>query len=177
MILKCPHCGEQYEILSKGPLAGFTMKCHTCGTEISADADVRIMPLGSAYVTAPQQQGKISRWKWVLSILAIIVAIMMLTRPSKEKHAEKVREIAMQVMNQNMLDKDGVTQDLAFLFGPWIMDRFMDVGLQIDDYFLFNVGRIKYEDLDWPITVGLFGNVIPLVDKDRLKNIKLRTDF
>lgn len=47
MILKCPNCGEQYEIRSRGELEGFTMKCQSCGTEISAaeNEDVEIIPL------------------------------------------------------------------------------------------------------------------------------------
>lgn len=172
MILKCPNCGEQYEIQSKSSLDGFTMKCQSCGTEISADEEIKITPLGGAYApSVPQaKKEKSQRWKWVVSILVLLIAVMMFTRPSKEKHAEKVREIAMQAINQNIQDDDRLTQGLAFLFGPWVMDRFMDMGLQIDDYFIFNIGRISYDDIDKPVTLGLFNNVILLVDKDKLKS-------
>ena len=167
MILRCPKCGEQYEIQSKSSLDGFTMKCQSCGTEISANEEIKITPLGDAYAIPKKKRS--SCWKWALSIILVLIGTMMFTRPSKEKHAEKIREFALLAMNQNIQDQDDTTQGLAFLFGPWFMDRIMDMGLQIDDYFLFNVGRIQYDDLDKTVTVGLFNNVILLVDKDTLK--------
>lgn len=38
----------------------------------------------------------------------------------------------------------------------------MEMGLQIDDYVFFNVGRIKYEDTDKPVTIGVFNSVFTL---------------
>ena len=52
---------------------------------------------------------------------------------------------------------------LAFMFGPFVMDRFLDMGLQVDNYFIFNIGRLKFDDVDKTMTLGIFNNVIPLV--------------
>ena len=170
MILKCPNCGEQYEIQSKGSLEGFTMKCQSCGTEITAEEEIKITPINpnNGWVTPPKKEKK-STWKWVLGIIVILIGVMALTCPGKEKHAEKVKEFVLQAMNDKMDDENGLTQGLAFLFGPSLMDLFLAGGLQIDNYFIFNIGRIKYEDIDKPVTLGVFNNVILLVDPDKMK--------
>lgn len=51
----------------------------------------------------------------------------------------------------------------------WIKERRwdkvkMEMGLQIDDYVFFNVGRIKYEDTDKPVTIGVFNSVFTLAN-------------
>ena len=169
MILKCPNCGEQYEIRSRGELEGFTMKCQSCGTEISAaennleideekevSAEDSILGEGgTVYVKEKNSFGCI--WQILLSIL--IFALLVSTKPGKMKH---VREIGLELMSDKMQSENSLTQGLAFLLGPTVMDLFLAGGLQIDDYVIFNVGRIKFQDIDKPVTIGVFNNVIPL---------------
>lgn len=161
MILKCPNCGEQYEIRSRGELEGFTMKCQSCGTEISAaeNEDVEIIPLSQAKETVHKSNHGCF-WSFLIFILVLVV--MALTKPEKSKHAEKVREIGLELMSDKMQSENSLTQGLAFLLGPTVMDLFLAGGLQIDDYVIFNVGRIKFQDIDKPVTIGVFNNVIPL---------------
>jgi len=49
MILKCPNCGEQYELSSSGKIENFTMKCQSCGTVISSEEneEVEVRRLGA----------------------------------------------------------------------------------------------------------------------------------
>ena len=172
MILKCPNCGEQYEISANGKIENFTMKCHSCGTTISSEEneEIEVRRLNHNNESQIEKKDKShSGCLWSFLTFIIIIIIMMFTRPDKPKHAEKVRQIGMQLMNDKMEDEDGLTQGLAFLFGPYVMDRFIDMGLQIDDYYIFNVGRIKFQDIDKPVTIGVFNNVILLVNPDKIK--------
>lgn len=161
MILKCPNCGEQYEIRSRGGLEDFTMKCQSCGTEISAaeNEEVEIITLSKAKETE-KKSGHGCLWTFLIFILVLVV--MALTKPDKSKHAEKVRELGLELMNDKVQSQNNLTQGLAFLLGPTVMDLFLSGGLQIDDYVIFNVGRIKFQDIDKPVTVGVFNNVILL---------------
>jgi len=161
MILKCPNCGEQYEIRSRGELEGFTMKCQSCGTEISAaeNEDVEIILLSQAKDTVHKSNHG-CLWSFLIFILVLVV--MALTKPEKSKHAEKVREIGLELMSDEMQSENSLTQVFVFRLGQEVMDLFLAGGLQIDDYIIFNVGRIKFQDIDKPVTIGIFNNVIPL---------------
>lgn len=164
MILRCPNCGEQYEVKTRGNLDGFTMKCLSCDSLITADDEVKITPLqNNMGWTTPIKKKSGSRWKWVFAIIVLLIAVMALTKPSREKHEEKCRELGMEILSQKISSEDDVKMGLAFLFGPFVMDRFLDMGLQVDNYFIFNIGRLKFEDVDETLTLGIFNNVIPLV--------------
>ena len=69
----------------------------------------------------------------------------------------------MEILSQKIGSEDDVKMGLAFFFGPFVMDRFLDMALQVDNYFIFNIGRLKFEDIDETLTIGIFNNVIPLV--------------
>lgn len=164
MILKCPHCGEEYEVQANKELTGFTMKCATCGTEISThDEIVKITHLKKDTGCIETTMEPKSKWKWVVAIFVVILAVMVFTKPEKAKHAEKVREMAMGVISDKVSSNDEVlSEGLAMLFGPFVINQFLELGLQIDDYIFFNVGCVKYDDVDKPLTLGVFNCVFPL---------------
>lgn len=92
---------------------------------------------------------------------------MIITCPTKEQHAEKIRSFAIQKMNDKIQDEDGLTQGLAFLLGPYVVDKVLDYTLEVDNYFIFNVGRIKFDDVDKVATIGVFNNVILLANPSK----------
>lgn len=175
MILQCPKCREQYDVQANKDLTGFTMKCVNCGQEITTADEIKVTRIQSDNYTvvAPPRKSS-SGWKWALAIVAAMLAIMLFTKPDRAKHTEKVRELAMGVVSENLgAEGDVFTEGLAMLAGPFVINQFLEMGLQIDDYIFFNVGRIKYEEVDKPITIGVFNCVFSLADKktisERLK--------
>lgn len=169
MILKCPNCGEEYDVQANKELTGFTMKCAACGTEISTqDEVVKITHLkkDTGWIEPPKKPK--SKWKWVVAIIVAILAVMVFTKPEKAKHVEKVREMAMGVISDNVgSSDDDYSEGLAMLFGPFVINQFLELGLQIDDYIFFNVGHIKYEDVDKTLTLGIFNCVFPLAKPNK----------
>lgn len=170
MILKCPNCGEQYEIHSKEPLDGFILKCQSCGADISSSSE-EIM------ITKLQHEGERtgipskpkSRWKWVVAVIVALLAVMLLTKPGKTMHTEKIRELALGIVSENVqAEDDDFTKGLAMLLGPFVINQFLESGLQVEDYLFFNVGRIKYNEVDKPITIGIFNCVYPLVKQESI---------
>lgn len=91
--------------------------------------------------------------KWLIVVGIILVAVI--TKPDKAKHSEKLQGYFMEQAS----DSDNVLGSaLTALLGPYVIDNI----LIVDDYFVFNVGRIKYKDTDKAVTIGLFNTVMPL---------------
>lgn len=163
MIVQCPNCKSQYDVQTNGSYDGITIRCGVCGAEINTNQQIVITPLDNSYGGyAPQRRKNNSKGLWFLLIAVIIAGVMIMTCPSKEQHAEKIRSFAMQKMNDEIQDKDGLTQGLAILLGPFVVDKVLDYTLEVDNYFIFNVGRIKFDDVDKVVTIGVFNNVILL---------------
>ena len=99
------------------------------------------------------------RIKLILITMISVIAVLAITCPDKAKHAEKIRSIGIEYINNKAGDEDGFTQGLAFLVGPHIIDMVLTGGLQIDNYIIFNIGRIKYDDINKPVTIGILNNV------------------
>lgn len=135
-----------------------------CGADITAENILHI-----EYISGSSSKGKF-RKKWVTALVLIFILVaLVVTRPNKEQHAEKIKELAMSVMTDNISDEDKMTQGLAIFFGPFIVDRFMDLGLQVDDYLIFNIGRIKFQDTNKPVSIGIFNNVFLLVEPKQIR--------
>ena len=181
MILQCPQCGEQYEISANRDINRFTMNCTKCGHTITMEDEIKVTPLHviekPIYDEEEEEGKKSSWWKWAAGIMLILLLALFFTRPAKARHDEKIHEIVMAVLSKSIESENSLTQDLALLLGPFVIDRAIDLMVQIDDYYFFNIGRIKYDDVDKPITIGIFNNVIPLTSKEelikRLDEVKL----
>lgn len=60
---------------------------------------------------------------------------------------------------------------MAWLFGPAVVDRVIETSFHMDDYFVLNIGRWKFEDedKDMPVTIGIMNNVFLLASPKNLK--------
>ena len=55
------------------------------------------------------------------------------------------------------------------MIAPYILNPVIDSMLKVDDYFFFNVGKIRYSGDSKVATIGVFGNVITLISEDKIK--------
>ncbi len=177
MILRCPNCGEQYDVQANKELIGFSMACANCGNTITTNDEIKVTVIHNDSTNITPTKKRKSLWKWVAAIIVIVLVIMVFTKPEKTKHVEKVREMAMGVVNERVsYDGDEMSKGLAMLFGPFVINQFLEMGLQVNDYVLFNVGRIKFGKIEKPITIGVLNCVITLVDSDDLAE-NVRDDY
>ena len=163
MILKCPQCGEEYEVSSNnGKVENFTMKCHSCGARINSDEneeiEVRRLSTGMEPIAVTKKKSK-SGCLWTFVVFVVLIGVLAISKPDKSKHAEKIHSWGIQYLHEETKDDAGLLKDLALLFGPALMDIAIDNVLIVDDYIIFNVGKIKYEEIDKTITIGVLNNV------------------
>lgn len=164
MILKCPICGEQYEAQANKELSDFTMKCATCGSEISAqDEFVKITRLKRDTGWIKLTKKPKLTWKWVVAIMVALLAVMFFTKPKKAKHVKKVRETTIGFLSDYAYPhNEAFSRGLDMLAFPFVIDLSLELVLQIDDYIFFNVGHID----DKTLTLGVF-NCVFLLDNPK----------
>lgn len=167
MILKCPTCGEQYEVQANKELSDFTMKCATCGTEISEqDEIIKITRLKrDTEGIGPIIKTKLT-WKWGMAFMVALLVVMFFTKPKKAKHVKKVSETTMGFLSDYAHShNEAFSRGLDMLAFPIVIDLSLGLVLQIDDYIFFNVGHIG----DKTLTLGVFNCVFLLDDPKKEK--------
>lgn len=108
-----------------------------------------------------------SPWIRILVIVALL-GILIITRPNKQKHSEKIQQVIMKAMQES--DDMGTDKVVTAMFGSFFVGLIIDGSLQIDDYVFFNIGRINYGHNSKTVTIGVLNNVFPLVSSNRLLN-------
>ncbi|MFZ4863425.1 hypothetical protein ACL9RF_14700 [Sphingobacterium sp. Mn56C] len=93
----------------------------------------------------------------------LLVAIMLgsiLTNPSKEQVETAIKEKAKTILQQklNYAHKDAMEMGML-LFGDKILKDFVDKNIQITNYYLFTLIRIKWQGDETPIGGGAFKKV------------------
>lgn len=161
MILKCPNCGDQYEVQAKGSLAGFTMTCPSCGSDICTADEIKISPVvskgGDVYDNKKSNFGCF--WKFFI-VIAVLLGIMATTVPDKEKHFTKLSSAvaAQRKSYDSSLLGQAISMEMAKIV--------IGTSLEVDDYFFFNVGRLKNPKINKTVSIGLLNHVFVIPNTD-----------
>lgn len=103
MILKCPNCGDEYEVQAKGNLDRFTMTCPTCGTDITIYDEIKINAVvnkdGVGYVKKEDSHSGRS-WKFIVALI-VIMGLLAISVPEKSKHFDKLSEFVIKRTKDN----------------------------------------------------------------------------
>ena len=114
-----------------------------------------------------------------LIVLAIIVGVMLFTKPGGEKHVEKVSTELAQYVHES-LNKEDEAGLLESIIGNTIVGAISDNlvqlyvknQLKVEDYAVLNVGPLKYNGEEHVVSIGAFNHVFSLV-----KTYKMRGDI
>lgn len=94
----------------------------------------------------------------VKGIIVLLLVVAFFTRPEKEKHVDAISSELMEVASE----KYGALGSLAAGFAS----AGLLLALDVDDYFLFNVGKIEKDNGNIEIvSAGLFGHVFVFIDE------------
>lgn len=96
----------------------------------------------------------------IVSLFAIL--LLAFTNPKDEEHKAAVKakanEFIQKSMKQNAASSDGLGA-LGALFGSYIINQMVDMGVTRNNYLLFSTTNLTYEGKSRMIGVGLLGNV------------------
>ena len=95
-----------------------------------------------------------------LIIIAIIATIAFVTNPNEARHREAMHLRSTIVMNEVV-----AAQNNLLLSGTWavtgsrLLTEFVNASVTTDNYFLFSVTKINWDNQSYSVGFGAFGNV------------------
>lgn len=114
----------------------------------------------------------------ILSLVLIVVLLlsMILTCPKPGQHIEAINSRIASVLNEHA-DPDDDWATLEVLLGNAIARPIVKNTVKVDDYFLFSVGRISYQNENKPVSLGLLGHVFTISERQLKKSIEQNKDI
>ncbi len=93
---------------------------------------------------------------FALTLIVIMLSAVM-TNPTPEQHEKKVKEKALALLKQES-GKDGkAIVDMGIqLFAGTLVDQFLQNHVQVDNYYLFSLTKIRWDHKETIIGAGAF---------------------
>ena len=102
---------------------------------------------------------------WI--ILIAIVVIAAITNPDKAMHREAVKDEVKELVRDEIGDSD-----IESFFGKIIvgalLDTFVEQAITVDNYLVFSLSKMRIDNKDKVIGIGLFGHVFVSFNRDDL---------
>ncbi|WP_437919373.1 DUF4359 domain-containing protein [Sphingobacterium sp. LRF_L2] len=91
----------------------------------------------------------------------VLMLVAFFTNPSNEQHEEAVRIKALELLQQHTgKNNDNNVLNLGVqLFGNTLVDQFMKNHIHVQNYYLFSVTKVTWEDKEQIIGLGMFKKV------------------
>ena len=118
--------------------------------------------------------------KKILSMFVFILIILMfiVTCPDKQKHQEVIKASLAERLDVNPSDQSP-SASLFSLLGSVIttniIDVFLSSELRVDNYFLFSLGVISWQDEEKTVSLGVLNHVFTFFsdkEKKELRNME-----
>ena len=106
----------------------------------------------------------------VIIILLLVAVLMTLTVPDKQQHKEAMMEAISEYVEEEAVDKLG--DNMLARLGKGIIVKTVETALnsklQVDNYYLFNITRVRIDGENQMLSLGMFGHVFTF-DKETLR--------
>lgn len=108
-------------------------------------------------------------------IVGLVVIIGAITNPDLNAHKSKVKSLLYELSQYNLADEflesgnewERAGSALGMSLGMSLIEKMVDNMVQIDNYVVFSITKIKYDGNKRVVGYGIFGNVFILDDVKR----------
>jgi len=115
--------------------------------------------------------------------LAAVVATLSLTCPEKSDHSEELIKGANRFFDRgvksigekNIIDSSILNEASSFIesvFGSKIVSAVINNKLTVDNYILFNIGRMEWKGENKTVSIGILNKVYPLINEKTFEEIE-----
>ena len=104
----------------------------------------------------------------VFVIIAFVAVVAFMTNPNEYVHKEAMRVRAMSVVNEIVAEQNPLVQ-VAWntLNGNRLLNEFVNLTVTSDNYFLFSITKVNWDNQSYTVGFGIFGNVFITRHLDR----------
>ena len=106
---------------------------------------------------------KTKGWKkryFIYLFFLIILILACITNPNEEAHKNALKARAHSIMSEIVTEQRNTMSSAVWqLGGSQLVDGFIDSNLSIDNYYLFSIPKIRWNEKSYPIGFGAFSKV------------------
>lgn len=130
----------------------------------------------SAAQEQAQQPSKKGHGKWILAgVVLLLLIVMLVSRPSRQSHEQAiVNALSSYVADQVDSSLVGAVPLLAGVVkdgSNQLIETYVDSNLELDDYFVLNVGRMPIGESKKKVSLGILGHVFTFDKEDVAKAV------
>ena len=115
--------------------------------------------------------------KKILLILLCIVLLGMLvlamTKPERSEHYDAVKITATKVIDRELHDNPLTAEfaTIGMMTALNMLDDYLSKNLMVHDHTFYTVGVLRYQEMFFPVSIGVLGQVHMTVSEDDLKKV------
>ena len=103
--------------------------------------------------------------KWIIA--GVILLVLVVTVPSKEAHVKALTDELVEAMYKVDMGKEAA---MAKALGPGLVNKALQGELEVSNYGILSVGRVKDGSGSKTVSLGILGHVFTFgVDEDALR--------
>ena len=95
----------------------------------------------------------------LLAIIALVAVVAFVTNPNVDSHRAAMNQRATIVMSEVVAEQNILVQGAWGLTGNRLLTEFVNTSVTADNYFLFSITKINWDNESYSVGVGAFGNV------------------
>lgn len=112
-----------------------------------------------SHIQEKARKSKLTK-RWITwGIVGGIVLALILTCPDKEKHIVKVTQEMPSYFGKAISENSDGLDIIGALLGSAFVNKIVESCMVVDNYYIFNVGKIVLDGESKPVSIGILGHV------------------
>jgi len=162
MLIKCPKCGQECEVITDYDATEFNFTCPNCQKEIVVVKNNQLNSENStnkdtsSIIDYSNQRKDNMKYYKIMFFLAAMVFVLVLTCPNKNDHKEALKSRLSTFVNENSSSNDEIFGvNLGSLVFSGIAELVLENKLTVKNYYLFSIGEINIDGNKKVVSFGI----------------------
>ena len=107
----------------------------------------------------------------ILFVILVGLVVLTMTKPGRSEHYDAVKMMVAKVADRE-LHANPLTAEYATIGTVSALEKvddYLSKNLMVQDHTFYTVGMLRYQEMFFPITIGIFGQVHLTISEEDLK--------
>lgn len=107
----------------------------------------------------------------ILCVILVGLVALTMTKPDRSEHYDAVKMMVAKVVDRE-LHANPLTAEYATIGTVSALEKvddYLSKNLMVQDHTFYTVGMLRYQEMFFPITIGIFGQVHLTISEEDLK--------